>query len=52
MRTLQIVLYILAIILLILAAIPPIKLYRYSLCCIAAASALAAFSLPVIAGGN
>lgn len=52
MKTLQIVLYILAIVLLVLAGIPPIKVFRYSLCCFAAASALLAFSLPTVAGGN
>ena len=51
MPTLQVVFYILALILLILAGIPPMKLFRYSLCCFAAASALFAFALPTIAGG-
>lgn len=53
MATGQAVLYLLAVILLFLAAIPvpPSVAYRYSLCCLAAASALLAFSLPTIAGG-
>ena len=52
MHILQVILYVIAIVLLILAGLRPLAVFRYFLCCFAAACALAAFALPTIAGGN
>ncbi len=50
-HVLQVIFYVLAIVLLILAAVPPLAPARWSLALLGAASALFAYALPVLAVG-